>query len=311
MFKYIYFFFLIFQLAYSNIISEKGKGKTEQLAKENAVQNLSKSLKVNIDIEEELVTVQSGDKKENTTYKNKIQLKSELIILGLKYKNLPKEGNEYVVEAYLDSEGLEEQISQLQKEKEEIRKNLEDFSKNRSFNSQKDSLKQALKALDKFEKMFVVYEAIKKETSNLELGEITINLNGNSRKIRVNKSSLQSLEREVENLLKNNLVALVVEEDKKKLTELMYEYTQYLNDINNKIIVKERESASKIIKVKVIDNNSEISFKYFVVNLKTGVESEFLKSKKNYKMIELGFVEDLLHNLDVINKKIGELSDGK
>ncbi|MGL4628539.1 MAG: hypothetical protein ACRCUR_03505 [Cetobacterium sp.] len=311
MFKYICIFITIFQLTYSGIISEEGRGKSEEIAKNNALENLSKSLKVNIDVEEELVTVQKGDKKESTTYKNKFKLKSELTILGVKYRVLEKNKEGYVVQAYLDEDALKEHTSQLQKEKSEIVKSLESFSEAKSFDSQKDSLKQALKSLENFEKLAVVYDALNKDKPKMDLGEMTVNINHVFRKIRLNRSSLQSLESEIENLLKNNFVAIVVEEDKGKLDGLTYEYVQYLKDIKKESKLGEREKASKLIKIKVIEEGSRFGFKYFTVNLKTGTENEFLKSKKDYESMDFGFVEDLLENIDVINKKIGELSNGK
>ncbi|MGL4904608.1 MAG: hypothetical protein ACRC34_03825 [Cetobacterium sp.] len=311
MLKYIIFTIFVFQVSFSNIISEEGRGKTVELAKKDAIQNLSKRLEIEIDVKEEMVVFQD-DKKERTSYKNEVSLKSSITLTGVKYKEQEKKEKEYIYIAYIDEEGLKEHRRGTQIKKEKLLNKLSQLSKDGSLESKRLILKDILVDIDIFEKMNSVIKLLDKKSKWIELGSVEVQLNGDRKVIVVNKSSLEDLNLKLKILLSKNSVGLSIIGDDLKLNSLLREYIVYLNSFNKqRYVISEREEATRILEIEVLKKDDLYSFNYYIKNLKTGARTLYLEKGQSYLELETGFVTDILKNTELINKKIGELLNEK
>lgn len=301
-------FMIFFQILYSNSIKEIGYGKTQEQAKENATQNLSKIIKVDIKTEEKMVVV-----KDEVTYSNKTELESELIIFGIKYSEINKEDDgSYSCFAYLDSEGISKHLNETKKLESKILEKLQNVFGNKSLKIQKKELENITKEVIDFEKAYYTGIFLDKTNTKLKLKEIKVLLNGKEKTIKVTRNNIESLKSYLDEIMIGTKLSIELNGEEAKLNGYLDEYRLYLEELNRgKIKFVDRERSNKLLTIIPSRKDKKYKFYYDILDLKDGKKIYSLKSEKEYVDLESGFIEDLIDKTEILNKKIGEILNEK
>lgn len=301
-------FMIFFQILYSNSIKEIGYGKTQEQAKENATQNLSKIIKVDIKTEEKMVVV-----KDEVTYSNKTELESELIIFGIKYSEINKEDDgSYSCFAYLDSEGISKHLNETKKLESKILEKLQNVFGNKSLKIQKKELENITKEVIDFEKAYYTGIFLDKTNTKLKLKEIKVLLNGKEKTIKVTRNNIESLKSYLDEIMVGTKLSIELNGEEAKLNGYLDEYRLYLEELNRgKIKFVDRERSNKLLTIIPSRKDKKYKFYYDILDLKDGKKIYSLKSEKEYVDLESGFIEDLIDKTEILNKKIGEILNEK
>ena len=301
-------FMIFFQILYSNSVKEIGYGKTQEQAKENATQNLSKIIKVDIKTEEKMVVV-----KDEVTYSNKPELESELIIFGIKYSEINKEDDgSYSCFAYLDSEGISKHLNETKKLESKILEKLQNVFGNKSLKIQKKELENITKEVIDFEKAYYTGIFLDKTNTKLKLKEIKVLLNGKEKTIKVTRNNIESLKSYLDEIMIGTKLSIELNGEEAKLNGYLDEYRLYLEELNRgKIKFVDRERSNKLLTIIPSRKDKKYKFYYDILDLKDGKKIYSLKSEKEYVDLESGFIEDLMDKTEILNKKIGEILNEK
>lgn len=301
-------FMIFFQILYSNSIKEIGYGKTQEQAKENATQNLSKIIKVDIKTEEKMVVV-----KDEVTYSNKTELESELIIFGIKYSEINKEDDgSYSCFAYLDSEGISKHLNETKKLESKILEKLQNVFGNKSLKIQKKELENITKEVIDFEKAYYTGIFLDKTNTKLKLKEIKVLLNGKEKTIKVTRNNIESLKSYLDEIMVGTKLSIELNGEESKLNGYLDEYRFYLEELNRgKIKFVDRERSNKLLTIIPSRKDKKYKFYYDILDLKDGKKIYSLKSENEYVDLESGFIEDLMDKTEILNKKIGEILNEK
>lgn len=301
-------FMIFFQILYSNSIKEIGYGKTQEQAKENATQNLSKIIKVDIKTEEKMVVV-----KDEVTYSNKTELESELIIFGIKYSEINKEDDgSYSCFAYLDSEGISKHLNETKKLESKILEKLQNVFGNKSLKIQKKELENITKEVIDFEKAYYTGIFLDKTNTKLKLKEIKVLLNGKEKTIKVTRNNIESLKSYLGEIMVGTKLSIELNGEEAKLNGYLDEYRFYLEELNRgKIKFVDRERSNKLLTIIPSRKDKKYKFYYDILDLKDGKKIYSLKSENEYVDLESGFIEDLMDKTEILNKKIGEILNEK
>lgn len=301
-------FMIFFQILYSNSVKEIGYGKTQEQAKENATQNLSKIIKVDIKTEEKMVVV-----KDEVTYSNKIELESELIIFGIKYSEINKEDDgSYSCFAYLDSEGISKHLNETKKLESKILEKLQNVFGNKSLKIQKKELENITKEVIDFEKAYYTGIFLDKTNTKLKLKEIKVLLNGKEKTIKVTRNNIESLKSYLDEIMIGTKLSIELNGEEAKLNGYLDEYRLYLEELNRgKIKFVDRERSNKLLTIIPSRKDKKYKFYYDILDLKDGKKIYSLKSENEYVDLESGFIEDLMDKTEILNKKIGEILNEK
>lgn len=301
-------FMIFFQILYSNSIKEIGYGKTQEQAKENATQNLSKIIKVDIKTEEKMVVV-----KDEVTYSNKTELESELIIFGIKYSEINKEDDgSYSCFAYLDSEGISKHLNETKKLESKILEKLQNVFGNESLKIQKKELENITKEVIDFEKAYYTGIFLDKTNTKLKLKEIKVLLNGKEKTIKVTRNNIESLKSYLDEIMVGTKLSIELNGEEAKLNGYLDEYRFYLEELNRgKIKFVDRERSNKLLTIIPSRKDKKYKFYYDILDLKDGKKIYSLKSENEYVDLESGFIEDLMDKTEILNKKIGEILNEK
>lgn len=301
-------FMIFFQILYSNSIKEIGYGKTQEQAKENATQNLSKIIKVDIKTEEKMVVV-----KDEVTYSNKTELESELIIFGIKYSEINKEDDgSYSCFAYLDSEGISKHLNETKKLESKILEKLQNVFGNKSLKIQKKELENITKEVIDFEKAYYTGIFLDKTNTKLKLKEIKVLLNGKEKTIKVTRNNIESLKSYLDEIMVGTKLSIELNGEEAKLNGYLDEYRFYLEELNRgKIKFVDRERSNKLLTIIPSRKDKKYKFYYDILDLKDGKKIYSLKSENEYVDLESGFIEDLMDKTEILNKKIGEILNEK
>ena len=301
-------FMIFFQILYSNSVKEIGYGKTQEQAKENATQNLSKIIKVDIKTEEKMVVV-----KDEVTYSNKTELESELIIFGIKYSEINKEDDgSYSCFAYLDSEGISKHLNETKKLESKILEKLQNVFGNKSLKIQKKELENITKEVIDFEKAYYTGIFLDKTNTKLKLKEIKVLLNGKEKTIKVTRNNIESLKSYLDEIMVGTKLSIELNGEEAKLNGYLDEYRFYLEELNRgKIKFVDRERSNKLLTIIPSRKDKKYKFYYDILDLKDGKKIYSLKSENEYVDLESGFIEDLMDKTEILNKKIGEILNEK
>ena len=301
-------FMIFFQILYSNSVKEIGYGKTQEQAKENATQNLSKIIKVDIKTDEKMVVV-----KDEVTYSNKTELESELIIFGIKYSEINKEDDgSYSCFAYLDSEGISKHLNETKKLESKILEKLQNVYGNKCLIIQKKEMENITKEVIDFEKAYYTGIFLDKTNTKLKLKEIKVLLNGKEKTIKVTRNNIESLKSYLDEIMVGTKLSIELNGEEAKLNGYLDEYRFYLEELNRgKIKFVDRERSNKLLTIIPSRKDKKYKFYYDILDLKDGKKIYSLKSENEYVDLESGFIEDLMDKTEILNKKIGEILNEK